>query len=123
MNATGAAIRVEVPEVRQPGAVKESAQAAQQGLKAQALAAAQSAKAGHQEPKLQELAANVEKLNALVQAVRRELRFSVDEGTERLVIRVMDAVTGEEIRQIPPEEILNLMEHLQDSTLMVNEEA
>ncbi len=46
------------------------------------------------------------RIEAYVQGVRRELRFSVDETTGRTVIRVLDAETEEVIRQIPPEELM-----------------
>ena len=36
------------------------------------------------------------------------LNFSVDKATGRTVIRVIDADTNEVVRQLPPEEILNL---------------
>lgn len=51
----------------------------------------------------------VEELSDLVQSVRRELKFSVDEDSGRTVIRVIDSVTGELVRQIPPEEVLTLV--------------
>ncbi len=50
--------------------------------------------------------AAVEKLNALVQSQKTDVRFSVDEGSHATVIRVFKAETGELIRQFPPEEIL-----------------
>jgi flagellar protein FlaG len=50
----------------------------------------------------------VEKLNELVQNQKRSLYFSVDQDTGRTVIRVIDPDTSEVIRQIPPEEVLNL---------------
>jgi flagellar protein FlaG len=54
----------------------------------------------------------VETLNELVQNQRRSLHFSVDQDTGRTVIRVVDPATDEVIRQIPPEEVLNLARHL-----------
>jgi flagellar protein FlaG len=56
-----------------------------------------------------DLAELVGELSDLVQAVRRELRFSVDEESGRTVIRVVDSETGELVRQIPPEEVVNLV--------------
>ena len=55
--------------------------------------------------------------------MQRELRFSVHRETERVVIEVIDKDTDEVIRTIPPQEALALIEHFQDSTLMVSEEA
>ncbi len=51
----------------------------------------------------------VEELSDLVQSVRRELEFSVDDESGRTVIRVIDSATGELVRQIPPEEVLTLV--------------
>ncbi len=48
----------------------------------------------------------VRRIQAYVQAVRRELRFSVDETTGRTVIQVLDPATDRIIRQIPPEEVI-----------------
>jgi flagellar protein FlaG len=56
----------------------------------------------------------VEELSDLVQSVRRELKFSVDEESGRTVIRVIDSDTGETIRQIPPEEVLTLLGRFRD---------
>ena len=57
----------------------------------------------------------VEELNDLVQSVRRELRFSVDEESGRSVISVIDSETEEIIRQIPPEQVVSLIQHFRES--------
>ena len=57
----------------------------------------------------QELSELAEELSELVQVVRRELDFSVDEDSGRTVIRVVDSETGKLVRQIPPEEVLTLV--------------
>ena len=115
--------RAEGPADRQSEPVADIANAAQQGVKVQESAAEEKFSAANQEPKAQELTANVEKLNALVGDIRRELRFSVHEGTDRLMIQVINSNTDEVVREIPPEAVLDLIEHLKDSTLMVSEEA
>lgn len=56
----------------------------------------------------------VSNLNDYVQAIRRELKFSIDEDSGRTVITVVDSETKEVIRQIPPEEVLSLSQHLGD---------
>jgi flagellar protein FlaG len=48
----------------------------------------------------------VQQLNAYVQNMRRDLRFSVDEDSGRSVVKVVDSETGETIRQFPAEEVL-----------------
>ena len=45
--------------------------------------------------------------------LRRNLQFSVDEDSGRTVIKVVDTDSEEVIRQIPPEEILNISRSLQ----------
>jgi flagellar protein FlaG len=47
--------------------------------------------------------ANAQKLQALTQNLRRELKFQVA-GDGRTIIEVLDADTGDVIRTIPPEE-------------------
>ncbi|MBA1146971.1 flagellar protein FlaG [Ectothiorhodospiraceae bacterium WFHF3C12] len=54
----------------------------------------------------------VEKVKDFVQVVSRDLEFSVDEETGRTIIRVYDSESGSLIRQIPPEELLDLAENL-----------
>ena len=54
------------------------------------------------------------KLNDLMQSIRRELKFSVDEESGRTVITVIDANTKEIVRQIPPEEVNRIVEGLSE---------
>jgi flagellar protein FlaG len=56
----------------------------------------------------------VSQLNEFVQISSRQLNFSVDEGSNKQVVKVTDAESGKIIRQIPSEEILRLSERLQD---------
>jgi flagellar protein FlaG len=44
-------------------------------------------------------------LNSVSKAIDRDLQFSVDEETGRIVIKVTNSATGEVIRVIPPEDI------------------
>ncbi len=62
----------------------------------------------------QSLSAAVEQLNDLVQSLRRELQFSVSENSGRTIITVINKETEEIVRQIPPDEVLQILEHLQD---------
>ncbi|CAA0099854.1 flagellar protein FlaG [Zhongshania aliphaticivorans] len=50
----------------------------------------------------------VAKLNEILKDRERDLEFSVDEDTGRTVLKVIHAESGEVIRQIPPEELLNI---------------
>ena len=49
-----------------------------------------------------------------MQSNSRQLNFSVDEGSNKQVVKVTDAESGKIIRQIPSEEVLALSERLQD---------
>ncbi len=59
-----------------------------------------------QEASSAELDETVRDLNEHMQAVKRELHFSVDQDSGHTVIKVMDLATQEVIRQIPNEEAL-----------------
>ncbi|MBL4761979.1 MAG: flagellar protein FlaG [Gammaproteobacteria bacterium] len=55
----------------------------------------------------------VVKINSFVQNVQRDVLFTVDEGSGRTVIRVINR-DGDLVRQIPKEEVLALASHLQE---------
>ncbi|MBU3002109.1 flagellar protein FlaG [Paraglaciecola arctica] len=56
----------------------------------------------------------VSQLSEFVQTSNRQLNFSVDEGSNKQVVKVTDAESGKVIRQIPTEEVLKLSERLQE---------
>ncbi|MDM8537831.1 flagellar protein FlaG [Desulfobacterales bacterium HSG17] len=58
----------------------------------------------------------VEVLKDLTDTLQTKLNFSVDEGTNNIVVKVIDKDTDKVIRQIPPEELLKLQEKMQDLT-------
>lgn len=62
----------------------------------------------------EELSGVVKELNDYVQSINRNLEFSLDEGADRTVIRVVDTATGELVRQIPTEEVLQVARHLRE---------
>ena len=57
----------------------------------------------------------VSQLNAYIQNTQRDMDFSVDDATGRVVVRVVDSTTEEVIRQIPSEEMLAISRHLVES--------
>jgi len=63
----------------------------------------------------QEVQQAVEDINDHFQSMGRDLSFSVDKDSGRTIITVIDSETQEVVRQIPPEEVLNLALHLQDA--------
>lgn len=56
--------------------------------------------------------AAVQQIDSYLKSVGREVEFRVDEDTGRTVVTVRQAATGEVIRQIPNEEVLQLARHL-----------
>ncbi len=62
----------------------------------------------------QEVEEVVENLNDFAQSVNRQLQFSVDEESGKTIVKVVDAETGETVRAIPPEEILNMQKQLKE---------
>jgi flagellar protein FlaG len=51
-------------------------------------------------------------LNEKLRAWSTNLRFEVDDDTSRVVVQVVDSATGEVVRQIPSEEVLNMSKAL-----------
>lgn len=51
-------------------------------------------------------------LNERVQSISRELRFSVDPATGYQVVQVLDAKSGDVIRQMPSDQLLALAERI-----------
>lgn len=58
----------------------------------------------------------VKQINENEQIVQRELKFSIDEGSGKTVIRIMDLATNKVIRQIPNEEVLIFARRLNEGT-------
>lgn len=56
----------------------------------------------------QELKQAVNNISDYVQNIRRELNFSVDEKLGRTIVTVIDEKSGDVIRQIPSEEMLEI---------------
>jgi uncharacterized FlaG/YvyC family protein len=60
-----------------------------------------------------ELVRAVKALNAAeLPGTNRELTFLMDRATQRPIIRLKDKLTGDVIRQIPPEYVLRLAEEM-----------
>ena len=64
------------------------------------------------EPSQPELDYAVSKLNEYIQNSRRDLHFSVDKDSGRVIVKVIDSETREVIRQIPSEEVISLAQGL-----------
>lgn len=57
----------------------------------------------------------VDNIQEFVQSVRRDLNFSLDDSSGRVVVKVTDSSSGDVIRQIPSEEALKLAESLSEA--------
>ncbi|MNR48018.1 flagellar protein FlaG [compost metagenome] len=53
-------------------------------------------------------------IHRFVQSIRRDLNFTLDDSSGRVVIKVTDGASGEVIRQLPSEEALRLAESLEE---------
>jgi flagellar protein FlaG len=58
--------------------------------------------------------AAVEQMKDFAQVMSRQLQFSVDDDSGKTVVRVLDKVSGDTIRQIPSEEVLALARHMRE---------
>ncbi|CAG0975420.1 hypothetical protein GEOBC_01510 [Geobacteraceae bacterium] len=58
--------------------------------------------------------AAAEKINEFIQSFTRDLQFTVDRDTDRVVLKVLDRTSGEVIRQIPSEEALKIAKALDE---------
>lgn len=57
----------------------------------------------------QELAAAIELVNRALQTRNRSFEFSVHEPTKEIIVRVIDTKSNEVVKEIPPEQILDLV--------------
>jgi len=72
----------------------------------------------------EKLSESIQQLNDQIQKFNRDLQFVADEGTGKRVVKVIDSNTGAVIRQIPPEEILRIMQNIDNmSGLIFNNKA
>jgi flagellar protein FlaG len=63
---------------------------------------------------IEDIESAVSQLSQFVQTSSRQLNFSIDEDSQKQVVKVTDAESGQIIRQIPSEEVLELSGRLQD---------
>lgn len=61
-----------------------------------------------------EIESAVNEISDFLQTTNRQLAFSVDESSERPIVKVTDSESGEVIRQIPSEEVLALSERIKE---------
>jgi flagellar protein FlaG len=54
-------------------------------------------------------------IDSFLRSIGRTINFRVDPGSGRTIVSVLDATTGEVIRQVPGEEALKLAQRIEDS--------
>jgi flagellar protein FlaG len=67
-------------------------------------------------PKIEQIA---ERLESYIRSVSRSLEFKVDANSGRTIISVLDAETGDLIRQIPNEEVVRFAELAEEQTIVL----
>ncbi len=84
----------------------------------------ESASGKKQEISPEQLAEAVKIANEVMQVMDRQLQFSVHEGTNRPMVKVVDPNTDKVIREIPPEKILDMVAKMWEVVgLFVDEKA
>ena len=57
----------------------------------------------------------IEKANKAIEGPNRKLQFSIDRPTHEIVVKVINSDTGELIREIPSEKILDMVAKMQEA--------
>jgi flagellar protein FlaG len=110
-----ASSRVEVaPDIARANRTTEDAPALVQHQAKDFSASAEIEKRESVDISAEQIETAVSQLSEFVKNNSRQLNFSVDEGSNKQVVKVTDAESGKVIRQIPTEEVLKLSERLQD---------
>ena len=70
-----------------------------------------------------EIQQDIEKMNDQLKSMNRSIRFTVDDESHDIVVKVVDKNTGEVVMEIPPEEVLKLRERMSEmSGLLVEKQ-
>jgi flagellar protein FlaG len=65
----------------------------------------------------------IDTLNSAARSINKRVSFSYHEKTNRVIMRVTDTVTNEIIREIPPKEMIRLLEHIHEMIGMFVDES
>ncbi|HNY66990.1 MAG TPA: flagellar protein FlaG [Deltaproteobacteria bacterium] len=57
---------------------------------------------------------DIEAINDQLESMNRSIRFSIDDSSKDVVVKVVNKDTGEVIKQFPPEQVLKLRERLNE---------
>jgi uncharacterized FlaG/YvyC family protein len=73
-------------------------------------------------PSAEEIQKDVDAINVQLESMNMSIQFSVDKGSNDIVIKIVDKSNGEVIGQIPSEELLRLRENMTEMAgLLVKE--
>ncbi len=75
---------------------------------------AQEARLAGQKVTKEQAETTMRSMNDFMSSINTAVRFSVHEGTDQMVVKVIDEKTGETIRQIPSEELLEMAAHMKE---------
>jgi flagellar protein FlaG len=77
-----------------------------------------------EKPSAEEIKQDIEAINTQLKSMNSSIQFVVDGKTNEVVVKIVDDDTGKVIRQIPPEDVVKMKEHLKEmSGLLVEEKA
>ncbi|WP_020681774.1 flagellar protein FlaG [Marinobacterium rhizophilum] len=71
---------------------------------------------------VQEAAETLEALNNVMQQMQRGISFQMDENSGRSVIQVIDRDSGDVIKQMPSQDLLKLINHMQEMQSLLFDE-
>ena len=70
----------------------------------------------------EEIKESVKDVNEIVEKVKEGLSFQIHEDTEKLMVQVIDVNTEEVIKELPPEEMLDLEARIHEMVgILINE--
>ena len=101
-----------IPPVAERPAPKQSNSLTEPSAKVSAPEALQQRPQAADQTQRQDLAEAVKNVNEFVLPINNQLRFSMDDESDKMVVKVIDQTTKEVIRQIPSEEMLAIAKAL-----------
>ncbi len=85
--------------------------------------AAAADKSRNDAPSREKVLESVEQLNNASNQLNERLSFSYNEKVDRVIVKIIDGQTNEVIREIPPRDIIKLVEHIKDYLGMIVDES
>ena len=70
----------------------------------------------------EEIKKDLSEINARLENMNRSIRFSVDDSSHDIVVKVVDKESGEVIRELPPESVIRLRERMAEVSGLILED-